>query len=313
MTATRLPNLIIAGVIKGGTTSIFTYLSRHPEICASKIKETNYFMPMRYSNNLPPLSTYHDYFRHCDPSVQYFMESSPRYIYGGNRVALAVKNHLYPLKIMILLRDPVERLFSFYRHMKNDTVVPKEVSFEAFSSQAVKDYLALKNQGAIDQIDVYEENVYVRGLVQGFYTLHLRLWLESFGDNVKFFFFDDLKNDPGYLMKEICAWLDIAYDIYQNDNFSVENKGINLRNRFIHRWASLINMKFEPFFRSYYPLKQFLRKLYFWINTSNRSEQLGDSSRSMLASVYNPYNQELYNLLTSRGYRRLPPWLNRYT
>ena len=38
-----LPNLIIAGTPKSGTSSIFTYLRAHPSVCGSKIKETAFF------------------------------------------------------------------------------------------------------------------------------------------------------------------------------------------------------------------------------------------------------------------------------
>ena len=48
MTEPRLPNLVIAGVPKAGTTSLFNYLAQHPDICPSDVKETRYFEPLRY-------------------------------------------------------------------------------------------------------------------------------------------------------------------------------------------------------------------------------------------------------------------------
>jgi hypothetical protein len=43
----KLPNLIIAGAQKAGTSSLFWYLAQHPQICASDRKELRYFTPRR--------------------------------------------------------------------------------------------------------------------------------------------------------------------------------------------------------------------------------------------------------------------------
>ncbi len=65
--AERLPNLIIAGVGKAGTTSLFWYLSQHPGICASDVKEIQYFTPLSEGDGvLPPLSEYARHFAACD-------------------------------------------------------------------------------------------------------------------------------------------------------------------------------------------------------------------------------------------------------
>ncbi len=47
-TSARVPNLVIVGVVKSGTTSLFNYLSQHPDICPSDVKETRYFDPLRF-------------------------------------------------------------------------------------------------------------------------------------------------------------------------------------------------------------------------------------------------------------------------
>src|SRR5688500_8554449 len=60
----RLPNLIIAGVPKGGTTSLFRYLAQHPDICAARNKELRYFDAVRYGEPVAPLSSYAEHFGH---------------------------------------------------------------------------------------------------------------------------------------------------------------------------------------------------------------------------------------------------------
>ena len=43
----RLPNLLVAGVSRGGTTSMFHYLGQHSEVGTSDVKELRYFTPLR--------------------------------------------------------------------------------------------------------------------------------------------------------------------------------------------------------------------------------------------------------------------------
>lgn len=126
-----LPNLIIAGVGKAGTTSLFSYLSKHPDICTSNIKETHYFSPLIDDKELQPIDDYKKYFCHCDDH-RYILEATPRYFYGGVKVARAIYERLGPIKIILVFRDPVNRLFSFYKHLKGTAWIPKSISFDEY-------------------------------------------------------------------------------------------------------------------------------------------------------------------------------------
>lgn len=73
--------LIIAGTTKAATTSLFNYLADHPEICASNVKETRFFLDADYP--LPAkyrfedgLDKYELYFVHCSAS-HIRMEATP--------------------------------------------------------------------------------------------------------------------------------------------------------------------------------------------------------------------------------------------
>ena len=54
----RLPNLLIVGVAKAATTSLFQYLAQHPDIFPAELKELRYFTPLRYAEPLPPIGSY---------------------------------------------------------------------------------------------------------------------------------------------------------------------------------------------------------------------------------------------------------------
>src|SRR3954463_13629169 len=94
----RLPNLVIAGVAKAGTTSLFNYLAQHPDICASDVKETRYFEPLRYGEVLPPIESYTAHFRHRQ-GERYALEATPTYFYGGRDVPPGIRVTLPPGRV----------------------------------------------------------------------------------------------------------------------------------------------------------------------------------------------------------------------
>ncbi|MEW6715877.1 MAG: hypothetical protein AB1345_00005, partial [Chloroflexota bacterium] len=80
--------LIIAGTTRAGTTSLFKYLSDHPDVCAASVKETGFFLDADYPNPPPTkyraedgLSRYESYFSSC-PEKPVRLEATPGYLYS---------------------------------------------------------------------------------------------------------------------------------------------------------------------------------------------------------------------------------------
>jgi len=295
-----LPNLIIAGVNKSGTTSLFTYLSMHPEVCVSKIKETCHFLPVRYGEELSPLSEYKKYFGHY-AGQKYIVESTPGYFYGGSKLAQAIKDSLGCIKIMIVFRDPIERLFSFYKSQKSILELNKDVSFEEY----VKKCLSLENdKAALKDYDTYS------GVMCGFYSDYINDWFETFGDeNIKILFFDYLKSDTRSFLREACQWLDIDANFYDTTQFTVENKSVDYKNKALHKFARGFNKRFERFFRKYPVIKQKVRNTYFKINSRELRETITEEDKTYLADLYEKSKQNLSLKLKEKGYNDLPNWL----
>jgi hypothetical protein len=134
MSDCRLANLVIAGTVKAGTTSLFRFLAGHPDICGSRVKETCYFLPVRYGGDLPPVGDYARQFEHCG-SRKYRLESTPGYFEGGRRVAERMNEMLDGVRIIIVLRDPVDRLRSFYSYQKAQVNVPKNLKLAEYIDQ----------------------------------------------------------------------------------------------------------------------------------------------------------------------------------
>jgi hypothetical protein len=306
MPTLKLPNLIIGGVHKAGTTSVFTYLSMHPDVCGSSIKEIGFFMPLKYGKPIASLEEYSKYWKHCEGQKRYLLEASPSYIYGKEIIAQRIKKDLGDeVKIIFIFRNPVDRLFSFYERKKANAFLTDNVSF--------KDYVKKSLQMSETEINEHredEEALFIRGIREGFYIDYLLPWMEQFGDHLKIMFFEDLKNNASAFMQEICQWLALDFGVYLPNDFRVENQTIGYRNRWLHKTFLTINKKFEPFWRKNVQLKRTLRALYKGVNAEDKKrEHMSDEDRNYLNSIYGPYNKRLADFLKEKGITRLPEWL----
>lgn len=295
-----LPNFVIAGVNKGGTTSLYSYLSQHPDVGASSIKETCFFLTYRYGETPHAIEEYEKYFESC-VGKKCVMESTPGYFYGGMKVASEIKETLGDVKIAIVLRDPVDRLFSFYRFMKSMLKLDVSVTLE--------EYINACMSIAESDREKRENNVYW-GVDGGFYDRYLPAWMEVFGDDLRIVFFDDLAKDPRAVLLHMAKWLDIDPAPFGDINrLGVENRTVSYRNRQLHALALKINSQAERVFRRYPGFKRTLRHVYYRFNEGKNVERLSDDMRMKINEIYVQSNKRLANMLMARHEVNLPIWL----
>lgn len=108
-----LPDFIIIGAMKAGTTSLYRYLNSHPDINGSVIKETNYFCAE--TNRKRTQFLYELLF---SGRGKWAFEASPNYSkYHLNKNVPEKMHNLLPcVKIIYIVRDPIARTFSHYVH-----------------------------------------------------------------------------------------------------------------------------------------------------------------------------------------------------
>src|ERR1700743_130181 len=104
----KFPNLIIAGVHKAATTSLFTYLSYHHQVFCPDKKELHYFTPIRYGKPLTDINKYAKYFDKAKDE-RYLLDASPSYFYGVEPLIGKMKEVLPPHKVVVVLREPTDR------------------------------------------------------------------------------------------------------------------------------------------------------------------------------------------------------------
>lgn len=292
---------MIVGVGKAGTTSLFWYLSQHPEICASKVKETRYFAALAEGTGaLPPIEEYAQHFRGCSDEP-FVLEASPQYFHGGPAVIEALRATLERPRIVVSLRDPVTRLWSFYRFVKSRMgPLPESLPFADYVAESLR----VREEGAART----EENRAYWALSGGFYVETLVPWLEAFGDDLRVVFFEHLAERPSAVVADLCRWLGIDERVAETLTYSVENRTMPIRSKALQRVALALND--ERLLGRRRRLKAPLRKLYYAVNRKRGAERMPPEAARSLTELYRGSNAELGELLRSRGYRDLPAWVS---
>jgi hypothetical protein len=179
---TALPNLLVIGGLKCGTTSLHHYLNLHPEIEMSRPKELNYFVA---ELNWPLGRDW--YATHFDPEAAIRGESSPHYT---NRprfegVAERIRSLLGEPRLIYMVRDPIDRMLSHYLHNVGGGYEERTLA-EALSDP---------------------EGSYV---ARSRYAYQLQPYLETFGpEPIEIVTREELKRDRQATMRRIFAFLGV--------------------------------------------------------------------------------------------------------
>ncbi|MBI1198266.1 MAG: sulfotransferase [Phenylobacterium sp.] len=112
MTEPPRVNFLIAGVQKGGTTALFDYLADYGDIALSREKEVHFFDDETHDWNQPNYEAYHAHFD--DPAGRPCGEATPIYTYWPHSLE-RVAAYNPAMKLIVLLRDPVQRAWSHWR------------------------------------------------------------------------------------------------------------------------------------------------------------------------------------------------------
>lgn len=136
-----LPNLLVIGAPKTGTTSLHNYLGQHPEIFMSRIKEPGFFVFEGSAENHPalrdsPVITTIEKYEALFSEVRnekIIGESSPQYLqYASEAVIHRIKRWTPEAKFIAILRHPVDQLYSGYQMIRRDGYLDKDIDFKSY-------------------------------------------------------------------------------------------------------------------------------------------------------------------------------------
>jgi hypothetical protein len=193
----KLPNFIIFGVQKAGTTSIYNYLQQHPQVYMSPLKETNFWnkdskdiKPNRIPNKSPKILTFEQYAQLFDDVKDEIAvgEASPNYLFHYQTSSELIYQNLPQVKLMAILRDPSERAYSDYlMHIREAENGGKTL---------------------IEQLKYSSHKSYV--LRKGLYYQPLKCYLEKFNqDQIRVYLYEDLCKSPMQFMQNMYKFLGV--------------------------------------------------------------------------------------------------------
>ena len=210
-----MPNFLIVGAAKSGTTAVWHYLKQHPEIYMSPTKHTRFFSfdveqpnfrgpaptmrgPAGRNQSVPyaitDVDAYHALFDGATNETA-IGEASHSYLYQP-QAARRIRNYAPDMKLIAVLRNPAERAFSHYRQMVRDGREP------------VADFAqALAEEEARIRNDWWPDFHYVR---TGLYYDQLKRYFDLFErDQLKIYLYEDLNSDPSGLSRDIFRFLGV--------------------------------------------------------------------------------------------------------
>lgn len=219
LTYPTLPDFLILGAQKAGTTSLDSYLKYHPNLKGTHPKEIHFFDNQK--NYTKGLKWYQNHFRrfYFDKKTLFF-ESAPNYIFNEN-LPQKLKKLNPDLKFIIILRDPVKRAFSAYNMFKINYEDQKKngqdiqehllcyIENGAFMSfeRVVQQELEMIEKGVANS-EFDESFTFLR---KGLYKQQLQNWQQHFPkENFLILDFEDLKKDEIAMLNKICSFLNIS-------------------------------------------------------------------------------------------------------
>lgn len=123
-TSSKLPDFLIIGAMKCGTTSLHDYLGKHPEIYTTTPKELHYFSDPNFQDR--SFEWYKNHFF----STKNISGASPqnytkRHLTSCEQVAKRLHTHIPNVKLIYLVRDPIARIISHYNEAQEGGYAPK--------------------------------------------------------------------------------------------------------------------------------------------------------------------------------------------
>ena len=228
----KKPNFLIVGAAKSGTTTLYHLLKQHSDIFMPEVKEPLYYI----SDTIKGISKNDVFFRN-EGNEKYVHnksdyanlfesvneekaigESSATYLYYFDESIPKIKEELNDPKIIIILRNPVDKIFSQYKHLQRFSA--EKVSFE--------EGLALEKKRISEN---YTAMYHYKA--QGLYYEQVKAFLTNFS-NVLILYTSDLEKKPISLAKDCFQFLNVDSQFTPIlKNYNISSKRI--KNWFIHK------------------------------------------------------------------------------
>ena len=290
----KLPNLIIVGAPKAGSSSLYHWLTAHPEVYGAPAKETFYFIDLDSSllkqeanYNLQGLDLYESFFPNCPDNAKIILEATPHYIYQQTALEFFANCEEQP-HVIFLLRKPSKRLFSSFSFAQNYLAsLDSNLTFEQ-----VTDLLLDETGTLVQELDYPPDSFFYvwlnDQLANNCYYNFIAPWAEQFPqEKIHIILFEEMIANPQATLIKLTKSLGIESDFYQNFYFETRTKTIAIKNKLVHK----LLLKLAPYLGTS-RIRGFLKSLYFRLNAS-APKSAQSQSLERLDDYFRPYNQQL--------------------
>lgn len=203
-----LPDFFIAGVPKAGTTALHSALAKHPELYLSPVKEPKFFLTdgpppteggpgdaKTYREHIWRPADYEELFAGAPPAVLKG-ESTPFYLFS--EVAQERIHALIPqAKLIVVLRDPVERAHSNWTHMWSAGLDPCEDFVQACEREPARVAAGWADFWRYTELGKYGEQLN-------------RLYKRFPPEQVKLLRYRSLVRNPAQALDQVCEFLGVS-------------------------------------------------------------------------------------------------------
>jgi len=298
---------MIIGAGKSGTTSVYEYLKQHPEVFMSEVKETNFFAlegkEVKAEDNSPEQTEHYPWAINNRTAYEALFENvksekavgevSPMYLYNAEAPE-KIKEALPNVKLIAILRQPVDRLYSRYMHLVRENRQPSNDFRDALREDSIW----------------WRRNDLVS---EGFYARYLHRYYDLFpASQIKVFLYDDLRNDGSRVMREIFDFIGVDADFVPetgttyNQSGKIKNKRFDAligQNSVLVKTVSRISPNMVKTIKSSKGLKKLVNSLR--AKNLEKAPLSNELKREMTSSIYQSEIQKLQLLLN----RNLEHWL----
>lgn len=283
-----LPNFLIIGTGRSGTTSLYHYLRQHPQVFMSRIKETNFFA---FEGNPDPqlfpiqsLRAYEALFS-AATGHRAIGEASPLYFVRPT-AADRIKQQIPHARLILIVRNPAERAYACHL----------DAVRRGTERRSLAEALHAYRNGGRDGSSFDD----------GFYSGNLRRYLDRFGrDQLAVHLYEDFASAPGATVRRIFRFLDVD-DGFVPDTSMRHNPSGLPRRKMLELVVRPTDFKRNLKARMPYRLRQPLMAIGNAINRRNMVKPaLPQELRHELIALYREDILKLQDLIE----RDLTPWL----
>ena len=215
-----IPNFLVIGTMRSGTTWLDGVLRTHPDIYLPQRRKEVHFFDQYYERGI---EWYQNFFSFADDRLNYksIGEITPDYLYHPE-VPARIKKHIPNCKFIVIFRNPVDRAYSHYGFM-------------------VKNYADTRS---FEEIVEQKPDVFPKGL----YGEQMERYLQLFPlNNFLILIYEEVLNNPEKTLEKIAHFLSVEPDKF---DISMVNKRANSSGTVRFSAARALACKFRDFLRN---------------------------------------------------------------